>query len=269
MARSADSRVAVHRILVVIFSLMATTALAVVVNIVADPDNPILGTQTNCTPEHSDPSQGYDPPKSFTWSLKKVFPNGSTPWQQVGTDDHYNLTVEVPITYQVQLVTDYRKRDPSHTPPAQTKRQKDFGIAPADGSRVVSGLNQDVPAGGSITVLFQVTSGGQDRGTSITGLAQERITNLVETGLPPYLPRSWWPDAPSPTFSLAGGQIRDEHTAAMHHWSSIPVGGVIAQGTQELRIIWSDPWGNIGEQLPGTYQFVHHKTSATTWQIQH
>jgi len=77
---------------------------------------------------------------------------------------------------------------------------------------------------------------------------------------------------PAETFKLADGYVIDKHLHAALtevQWNNLANDGIIAEATQELRIVWSDPCGFVHfDQVLQSVHIVHRKKSATTWQVE-
>lgn len=155
-------------------------------------------------------------------------------------------------------------------PHAPTTHYRSWTVNPANGVRDFDGFEEDAPIGNSIEVVYWVKSGTQDCGPYITGLAQEKLTNRFLTGfgvLPPW--NHFYPLAPGPTFRLYGGRIWDEHSATTTYWNVVPTPGLIESAIQELKIVWSDPTGQLYDQPLGNQQIIHRKVSQSQWQVTH
>lgn len=164
----------------------------------------------------------------------------------------------------------YKKLGPDHTPPAATIHTKDITVAKADGVTIVQGNNTPVGNGQAVLLVYRVESGGNACGPYLAGTAQERLTNRMVLGVAKP-DADWAPAAAAPTFRLFQGQILDEHAEELPDtvWNSLAVGDVIRSATQELRIVWSDSWGNLYyDQTVGTVEVIHRKTSNIEWRVE-
>ena len=243
------------------------SAFAAVLGITSTPVELLLGNSIYCIPNLTG---NTSPISSTIWSQRKIFSNGSaTPWQVLGNEGQVVVYGEVPVTYELKLVTIYSSIPGMPTPPSPTTHIRAWSVMEANGVRDESGFNQEIPIGNSLELVYWVQRGNQDCGTYISGMAQERLTNRFLTGYGQLPSTSWIPQYPSPTFRLGGGRIWDEHSADTTYWNIVPTPGIISSAIQELRIAWDDPWSNHYYQNLGSKQIVHRKVSSTNWQVTH
>ncbi len=149
-------------------------------------------------------------------------------------------------------------------------------IAPADGFRIAAGFNinnNPPPPGdtgslpGNIICRFVPTSGGKDCGPYIQGLAQEWIHDIQQYGKKAG-DGVWTPTSSDPLFFMGNGVIQDTKGSG---WDPIlqgwPWGEVYWIGTQDLRIVFTDPCGNQVIQPLGWIRYTRVKMNAGVWQL--
>lgn len=255
--------------IVLLLSAVSTGGLiAAIIGISIQPIDVLIGTVSVCTPNDFN---NTDPIVSTEWSQRKIYPNGiATPWMDLGTNSSQELIGEYPITYEMRLITTYGSvpGQPMPTPP--TTHYLTRTVSPATGVRDEAGFDVETPMNQSILIKYKVQRLGQDTGPYLGGIAQERLRNRFVAGagnLPDW--DTWLPTFPSPSFMLNGGYIDDQHAATTLYWNDIPVPGIIETAVQDLRIAWSDPFGNNHEQDLGSQQIVHRKVSNFTWTVTH
>lgn len=139
---------------VIAFLLVSSSVIASVIGITSTPVDLLLGDSINCVPNLTG---NTDVIKSTSWSQRKIFAtNQSTPWQDLGTNSQVTVYGEMPVTYEVKLVTTYGNIPGNPIPPATTTNTRSWTVASADGVRDVSGLNQDIPMNGLLDLVYWV-----------------------------------------------------------------------------------------------------------------
>jgi hypothetical protein len=260
---------------------MATAAASAAVTdfkVETDPTVPVngpipVGNEFTCTPIYDN---NFDPVASYDWQIQYDYGLGCVSlWTGVGANETLFTSSTVPVSLQIKLTVKYSSvftDDPNNPLPAHadTVITKNIVVQKADNVKLpADGANVATDRDTQVELSYEVRRGTHDC-TLIAGLAQEKITNRVFMGIP-FPDGDWVPAAPSPTFGLGDGYISDTHWLALTdaQWNATAVNGVIESATQQLRIVWSDPCGNLHtDQVLNNVGLVHRKVSNTQWKVE-
>lgn len=150
-----------------------------------------------------------------------------------------------------------------------------FTVAPADDVDPDAGLAIPTLHTNPITLSLKITAGGRIIGANATGTAQRRITDMTQTPpLPPNPPDPpdgvWEPliGYPSATFYRSFTHIIDtKWLEAGFPWDQIPVGTSFRTFTENIRLYYTAPCGEL-QYLPlGVVYLTCTKVDHTHWQV--
>ncbi len=269
MRRSFSRRSLIVRGLLATAVMTATTVLAAVSGIIVAPSPTIIGDEYTCT---ADETNNNDWISNYKWEAKQKYADGcESPYIVVEQGETANSMISsssVPSTHTIRLTVTYLNPIEGEPPPPPTVHTKDITIAKADSVQKAGGFDVATNRETGVQIEYQVRSGSHNCGLSLSGTAQERLSNRVFLGRQIPGDSGWIPAAYSETFHLDSGEILDTHWASSlsdAEWNSVQDGGVIESATQELRIIWTDPNSHLyTDQTLGSVNIVHRKVSATT-----
>jgi hypothetical protein len=171
-----------------------------------------------------------------------------------------------------------------NTAPAPSIVTTSLTIAPPTGVRIGSpgvlnrdiGVNYVVPSSTSIvgctgvTVVFVIQSNGQDCGQYLAGQPQELVTEKVLFGVNQDPDTVWTPTGYDARFFLAAPNIQDfkSFPSGSETYANWPDNTVFFTRTQNLRLLQTDPCGNVRTYPLGSVKFQSVKIDNETWQLQ-
>jgi hypothetical protein len=157
-------------------------------------------------------------------------------------------------------------------------------IAPPDGVRIANpgALNANIPVNygaqpssqtvsnsSGVSVVFAIQSGGNDCGQYLAGQPQELLTNKVAFGKSVPPDTGYTPPGFDARFFLGAPDIYDfkvtNPTASYLSWTS---GTIYYTATQSIRLLQTDPCGNVRTYGLGTVNWQREKIDNNNWQLQ-
>jgi hypothetical protein len=211
---------------------------------------------------------GY--PRSFKWEYRSTTGTCGTTFGAM-TERNAGPSQWVsefyPGSFQIRCTITYHPMPVSGVTPPQESPTLSITIPPPDGVRIAAGDGVSIPIGEDIDVIFAITCKDEDVCDAI-GDPEERLSNIRDhLDRPKPYPVHWIP--PGPRFYLSGGAIVD--VKGFRHrpvWFTLPE-GPFETGTQELRLVITDPCGNKTAYPLGTIHVKWVKDSKTTYHLEH
>ncbi len=152
---------------------------------------------------------------------------------------------------------------------------KQFAVAPADRVDVFGIAALEIPQTfpQPIGLTMPIKAGDILIGMNASGFAQRRITDMEQVpplpeNPPDPPPGMWEPASPDPAFYHFAWHILDvkSHEAGFP-WDAVPVGSEYRAFTENLRLTYTAPCGEVKILPLGAVRLVYTKVDQTHWKI--